>query len=322
MSAGYPKRPSHWAHRVVRSMLKSCAAQEIGAIAVNLVTFVAHTEDAKHYAGPVTFHNGQLLPILGVSKWDTLAAARSAAIEAGWLHYENPNPQGRSPGFYWSKIPPQYAELDDAPTDEGLTTEAIYKQGYRDGWQAAMAETLSPANGDSSSPRYPENGDSRGDSRGEPSTLSLSLSLEESPDSRPDDSQPQKPKRKRPEPNPEDRDTAEWMWQTILAFDPDHTPAPNLSAWANTIRLMRERDGRSDEQIRAVFTFASRDPFWQSNILSPLKLRKAFNTLRLQMQNNGRTRPQVNGRATLDRFAGAIFDPHAAERDPKHGSLD
>jgi hypothetical protein len=98
-------------------MGKACLANYIGGDACWLLTFVAHTEDARHYRGPVTFFNEQLLPILGGKSVDTLDRVRRRCIAAGWLHYE-PGRKGR-PGTYWVLIPDEHADQDDAPTDEG-----------------------------------------------------------------------------------------------------------------------------------------------------------------------------------------------------------
>ena len=62
MTAAYPKRQTHFAHKLVRLMLHSCAAQEIGADGFLVVAAIAHAEDAKRYSGPVTYWNEQLLP--------------------------------------------------------------------------------------------------------------------------------------------------------------------------------------------------------------------------------------------------------------------
>jgi N-acetylneuraminic acid mutarotase len=61
---------------------------------------------------------------------------------------------------------------------------------------------------------------------------------------------------------------------------------PSFEKWANTIRLMREGDKRTDEEIRAVFTWANQDGFWKSNILSPDKLREKWQTLNLKMKGS------------------------------------
>jgi hypothetical protein len=62
---------------------------------------------------------------------------------------------------------------------------------------------------------------------------------------------------------------------------------PSLDRWANDIRLMREADKRTDEEIRATFAWANDDDFWKANILSPGKLREKFTTLLGQQNRNG-----------------------------------
>ena len=54
---------------------------------------------------------------------------------------------------------------------------------------------------------------------------------------------------------------------------------PNLADWSNTIRLMREQDNRTPEQIGALFSWANQDSFWKTNILSPGKLRSKWGQL-------------------------------------------
>jgi hypothetical protein len=112
----YPKRPQYFAMRVIRLLGKTCAAQEMGATGVLLVSWVAVTEDAAGYRRPVTFFDGQLMPIVGVDSQKTLARARTKAVEAGWLVYE-PGCKGRA-GLYCVAIPAHVKSLDDAPSDE------------------------------------------------------------------------------------------------------------------------------------------------------------------------------------------------------------
>lgn len=116
MAAEYPERPAFFAHRVVRLILRTCAAQEIGQDGILLVMAIAHTEDAKRYTAPVTYWNDQLRSILAFNSWGKLDRARKRAVEAGWLHYE-PGGKGRV-GKYWVGIPPEFAELSDDPLDE------------------------------------------------------------------------------------------------------------------------------------------------------------------------------------------------------------
>lgn len=54
---------------------------------------------------------------------------------------------------------------------------------------------------------------------------------------------------------------------------------PNLESWANDIRLMRQIDKRSQEDIRAMWRFARVDQFWQTNVLCPATLREKFDKL-------------------------------------------
>jgi hypothetical protein len=75
--------------------------------------------------------------------------------------------------------------------------------------------------------------------------------------------------------------TAEWMYERIEAINPGHK-RPNVESWANDIRLMRDRDGREDREIRSLFEWANCDEFWCKNILSPAKLRDKWDRLTLQ----------------------------------------
>jgi len=47
----------------------------------------------------------------------------------------------------------------------------------------------------------------------------------------------------------------------------------NAVVWLRDLRLMREKDGWTPQQILQIMDFAASDPFWQDNILSPKKLR-------------------------------------------------
>ena len=69
------------------------------------------------------------------------------------------------------------------------------------------------------------------------------------------------------------------------------TKKPNLGQWADTIRLMREQDGHTINEIRRVFLWAMADEFWWKNIRSPAKLREQFARLHGQMQNEAPLEP-------------------------------
>jgi len=116
----YPKREAFFSQKVIRRMVKTCAAQDIGPNATLLVAVIAACEDVKRYTGPVSYYNEQLMPILGIRKWDTLNRARQRAVDAGWLIYLPPpsGTKGIAPK-YWTDIPARYVDLDDSPIDEG-----------------------------------------------------------------------------------------------------------------------------------------------------------------------------------------------------------
>lgn len=83
-----------------------------------------------------------------------------------------------------------------------------------------------------------------------------------------------------------DLQTAEWMFSLIQQLNPGHRK-PNLEKWASDIRLIRERDDRTDFAIRDLFTWANADDFWRSNILSPSKLRKQWDNLTVKQRSGG-----------------------------------
>ena len=116
MANTYPKRPSHFAHKFTRLLIKACVANELGAEAALLLIAVAHTEDAKGYRGPVTFHNGQFLPLIGVGSESAFKRIRSKCEEAGWLVHQDGS-RSKTPA-YWVAIPAAYCGWDDGPTDE------------------------------------------------------------------------------------------------------------------------------------------------------------------------------------------------------------
>lgn len=81
----------------------------------------------------------------------------------------------------------------------------------------------------------------------------------------------------------------------------------NMAGWANTVRLMRERDGRDPAAIRALFAWAHADSFWSQNILSPAKLRDKWAQLAMKRNSqrqgisNETGRPASGSGSGLDR---------------------
>lgn len=96
---------------------------------------------------------------------------------------------------------------------------------------------------------------------------------------------------------PEDMTAAEYIADKVDALA-GSLGNHNLQSWANTIRLMRERDGRNHREICDLFKWANRDSFWKDNVLSPDTLRKQWQklTIRRNSERNGTT----SGRPALD----------------------
>ncbi|MGM5531614.1 replication protein [Mixta calida] len=88
----------------------------------------------------------------------------------------------------------------------------------------------------------------------------------------------------------DDLKAAQWIYAKVLTVSPV-AQQPRWPAWANDIRLMRSALNVTHREICEVFTWANTDPFWQTNILSPAKLRKQWATLRAQMSQPYRHRP-------------------------------
>lgn len=141
------RRSAFFGQQVVRLMTKTCVANELGPTAFTLLAVVSAQQDAAG-GRAVNFFNEQLMPLVGIRKWDTLDAVRKACVKAGWLKYDPP-PAGsrRTPGLYSVQIPEKHAHVTDSRCDEGSP------QPY-------------PQNGDGHDKAYPFNGEGHGDGRG------------------------------------------------------------------------------------------------------------------------------------------------------------
>ena len=161
----YPKRPPYFAHRYCRLLTKTCAANVIGRDAVLLCMTVSHQEDSARYTKPITYHTGQLLPILGIRKWDQLDAARTVAVNSGWLHYDAPVVGSRQPGIYWVTIPPDLEDPPDTAVEEESADQAFFWRGYQTGFQDAAEgnpDRSIPTYGDCKDGSIPADGDALG----------------------------------------------------------------------------------------------------------------------------------------------------------------
>jgi len=81
--------------------------------------------------------------------------------------------------------------------------------------------------------------------------------------------------------NDDDEKCARWLYGAILNTAPKFKE-PNFKAWANEVRLMRERDDRTHREMCELLQWAHTIPFWRGNILSPAKLREHWDRLTIQ----------------------------------------
>ena len=132
------------------------------------------------------------------------------------------------------------------------------------------------------------------------------------------DSSPNEKPKSQKKYNEEHMQLAEHLKDQILANKPDARVPENLDSWADTFRLMVERDGRSCQQVAAVIDWCQSDDFWRANILSANKLRQKFDQLELQMQRPARADPQER----IPRgFAGLMqMREEIEERERKRGA--
>lgn len=110
----------------------------------------------------------------------------------------------------------------------------------------------------------------------------------------------------------DDMKVAEYIHRKLKNFNPEMSQ-PNLNTWANDVRLMIERDGRTHKRVCEVFQWAHADGFWQDKILSPSKLRQKFDTLTARMNNGGTT----YGTNQNQRHAAKLTSAQKQERDRK-----
>ncbi|MFE8704110.1 helix-turn-helix domain-containing protein [Cytobacillus sp. FJAT-54145] len=89
-----------------------------------------------------------------------------------------------------------------------------------------------------------------------------------------------------------DMEMAQQLYSRMLENNPD-AKKPNLNKWADEFRLMRDRDNRTEEQLRYLIDWTQSDSFWKTNILSPAKLRKQFDQLAVKVREDIKKKNQV-----------------------------
>lgn len=95
----------------------------------------------------------------------------------------------------------------------------------------------------------------------------------------------------------EDLRCAEWLFSEVQRIAPS-AKQPAWAGWANDIRLMRERDGRTHKEIAQLFKWACNDSFWQGNVLCPSTLREKWT--QLDIKRNKQAAAPVTGKPKID----------------------
>lgn len=86
---------------------------------------------------------------------------------------------------------------------------------------------------------------------------------------------------------------AELLLKKIKENNPQ-AKEPSLESWANTFRLMMERDNREGKEIQDIIIWSQQHHFWYKNILSAEKLRKQYDKLLLGMKEDSKPKV-ING---------------------------
>ena len=131
-----------------------------------------------------------------------------------------------------------------------------------------------------------------------------------------------KPDKKPPAPKPdaaiqsgtkwgtsEDLRCAEWLFAVVQGIS-SSARKPNYAAWANDIRLMRERDHRTHKDIAVLFRWACEDSFWKGNVLCPSTLREKWTQLDIKRrkQQSGETSAKPNIDFNNTDWINGVFD--------------
>jgi len=80
--------------------------------------------------------------------------------------------------------------------------------------------------------------------------------------------------------SPQTRFLCDLLADLIRARDPRARVAPSSERWTTAMRLLISDRDDDVVEVERVLRWSQRDSFWQSNILSPTKLREKFETLR------------------------------------------
>lgn len=77
--------------------------------------------------------------------------------------------------------------------------------------------------------------------------------------------------------------SANYLFKKIVEINPT-VKTPNFQKWSDDMRLLIENDKREPKHVAEVIDWIFNDSFWRTNILSPAKLRKQFDTIDTKMK--------------------------------------
>ncbi len=95
----------------------------------------------------------------------------------------------------------------------------------------------------------------------------------------------------------EDLAFSKWFYEGLITINPEHKK-PNFKSkgWADSVRLMREQDKRTHQQMSELAQWALRDKFWKGVVHTPAKLRLQWDKMTVQknQSSGGAVRQDVN----------------------------
>lgn len=102
----------------------------------------------------------------------------------------------------------------------------------------------------------------------------------------------------------DDLDCAHWFYGLLKQLNPNHKE-PNFEKWADEIRKIVNIDKRSYNEISDLMLWVNQDNFWQTNVLSPSKLRDKWDQLTIaknktKSTNRTQQRTESNLQAARD----------------------
>jgi hypothetical protein len=89
-----------------------------------------------------------------------------------------------------------------------------------------------------------------------------------------------------------DMKLAELLYNYIVDNGEKSSKKTNMDKWANEMRLIRERDKKTHEQIKNSIEWSQNHSFWKTVILSPSNLRKNYQQMSLQAKSEKEQKPK------------------------------